>query len=103
VQGYSYDAVHLPRLRVVKVTAGEAPSAEELPRLQIWDVFVRSKASPHRLEAAEVTEADGKLLFTDLDGALTGSFNSSDLQGHRLAEEAELILKVTEVGRCPVA
>ena len=56
---------------------------------KIWKVSVRSQKGQHHVEAANVKDADGKLVFTDIQGNLVGSFCSKDVQGYSVESGAE--------------
>jgi hypothetical protein len=61
---------------------------------RLWKVSVRSKKDQHHVEAANVKEDDGKLIFTDAQGNLTGSFYLAEVQGYS-AEPAPLPSQLT--------
>ena len=56
---------------------------------KIWKVSVRSQKGQHHIEAANVKDADGKLVFTDIQGNLVGSFWIADVQGYSVESGAE--------------
>jgi hypothetical protein len=61
---------------------------EKMAENRVWKVSVRSKKDQHHVEAANVKDADGQLVFTDDHGNLVGSFCRKDVQGYSVESEA---------------
>jgi hypothetical protein len=59
--------------------------ATDARQAEIWNVSIRSKKEQHRVEAADVKEDGGKLIFTDLQGNLAGCFLLAEVQSWLVA------------------
>jgi hypothetical protein len=64
-------------------------SLKKMPKNRIWKVSLRSQKGQHRFKAEKVNDADGKLVFTDAQGNLTGSYCSGDVQGYSSQERPD--------------
>jgi hypothetical protein len=81
VQGYSVALIR-------KITFVTRDIRDEMPdepftENKIWNVLLTSKRK-HCFEAAEVKEHEGNLIFTDIQGGLTGKFTRNVVQGYAI-------------------
>jgi hypothetical protein len=63
---------------------------------RIWCVSVRSKKDGHRVEASSVKEDDGRLILTDAQGNLAGSFYLTEVQGYSVEPVAPVFTRLEE-------
>ena len=54
---------------------------------KIWLVTLRSKSTPHRVEAATLKDEGNQLVFRDEQGNVAGSFNRADVMGYSVEPE----------------
>jgi hypothetical protein len=49
---------------------------------KLYSVTLRSKNTPHKVEAAAVRTEGGRVIFTNAEGEETGIFNAADVMGY---------------------
>jgi hypothetical protein len=51
---------------------------------KMYVVTLRSKSTPHRIEAATVQREDSQLVFRDQNNDIVGTFNNADVMGYSI-------------------
>lgn len=51
---------------------------------KMYVVTLRSKSTPHRIEAATVQREDSQLVFRDQNNDIVGTFNHADVIGYSI-------------------
>ena len=49
---------------------------------KLYNVTLRRKNTPHKLEAATVKTEGGRLIFTNAEGEKSGNFSAADVVGY---------------------
>ena len=90
VQGYSVEppppTPRKPAITIIDATRKDpGPPTMDEPHAEVWIVSVRSKKDQHRVQGANVKKDGDKLIFTDLQGSLTGCFCRAEVEIYLVA------------------
>lgn len=55
---------------------------------KVWNVSLRSKKEPERVEAATVQEYDGRVTFVDAQGNFAASYSLAEVQGYSIEADS---------------